>query len=552
MRLLAYYISHTFVNSLKKLFRTWVIIFFAIIVVFGIIGAVIGGVASVLIPGSDQEISSEEETQEGNPSTGSYEIESKVFLNQEDSLPRQITEVSISLIILILTLLNLYGGEKSGSQIFTMADVNFLFAAPKKPQSVLLFKIILKMGTALLGSVYLLFQLPNLILNLGLGVKAGICFIIAFVLLLMFVKLLSIFTYTITSTNTKYKRYIRPTVLFFSGIILTIFVVIMKITEKSPLDVAVTLFASKWNNYIPMVGWIRGFAISAMYDDNRMLLIYAGLTVAGILLLILIIWNYKADFYEDALTGAAEMSERLETAKSGNSYRKKYSDKLTREGIGHGKGANVFLMKQLYNRRRFAKFGFFTITMVYYFAICMVVSVVTLKYAQTTGITLLVGILLANVFFRSLGNPIELETTHNFLYIVPETAISKISFSVLAGSVESFLDLIPGYLVASIVLQNGILRSSLLFIWILSFDFLLSSSAVLIEMLLPSSLHDVIKGLLAILLKLIVVIPFLSILAISAYLEMAIPGIILSAILILAMGSIFLLLSSLTLHRGKI
>ena len=35
MNLLAYYISHSFINQIKKLFRTWVVIFFLICVLAG-------------------------------------------------------------------------------------------------------------------------------------------------------------------------------------------------------------------------------------------------------------------------------------------------------------------------------------------------------------------------------------------------------------------------------------------------------------------------------------------------------------------------------------
>ncbi len=553
MRLLAYYISHTFINSLKKLFRTWVVMIFAIIVVFGIIGGVIGGLAGVFISDSVQNTSSSEEVTEekSGDDTGSLEFEIKGLTIQEETVRKQVAEMSILAVIVALTLFNIYGGDKSGCRIFTMADVNFLFTAPKKPQSVLLFKTILQMGAILVGAVYLLFQLPNLILNLGLGIKAAICFLIAFVFLLMFVKLMSILTYTVSATNIKYKKYVRPFVLGVIGIIIAVFMMTMAVTQKSPFDAAVMLFTSKWSNYFPMIGWIKGFAVCAMYDSDSMMFLYAGMIIAGILLLVLTIWNIKADFYEDALTGASVMQERAEDVKTGKMPAQKRSEKIIRDGIGHGTGANIFLFKQLYNRKRFAKFGIFTRTMIYYLSVCILVSVISLKLIHTTGIAILGGIILVNVFFRSFGNPIELETTQNYLYMVPETAISKISFAVLAGIADTCFDLIPGYVIASIILKGGILKSILLFVLILSMDFLLSSSTVFIEMVLPSSLHDVIKGLLAMLLKVIVVIPFLSVLAAAAFMGMLNTGMILSVVLILIMAIFFLFLSSLTLHRGR-
>ena len=54
-----------------------------------------------------------------------------------------IVEMVTGGVVILITLVSLAGGDKSGSKIFTMADVNFLFPSPKKPQSVLMFRVVL-------------------------------------------------------------------------------------------------------------------------------------------------------------------------------------------------------------------------------------------------------------------------------------------------------------------------------------------------------------------------------------------------------------------------
>ena len=555
MRLLAYYISHTFINSLKKLFRTWVIFVFVFIILLG----VIGGLAGVVISNLAQNSFVSEEVDEDADNEDNHEYEINVGYQhkiqeptlQEKEMRMNIVEMVVLAVIVSITLFNIYGGDKSGSQIFTMPDVNFLFTAPKKPQSVLLFKTILQMGAILAGSIYLLFQLPNLILHLELGVKAAICFLITFVFLLLFAKLMSILTYTVTATNIKCKKYVKPFVLGVVVAILALFMITMTVLQKAPFDVAVMLFTSKWSNYFPMVGWIKGFAVSGMYGNHKMLFSYAGMVICGIILLVFAIWHIKADFYEDALCGAAVMQERAEAAKAGKILTRKRSGKIARDGIGRGFGANIFLFKQLYNRKRFAKFGVLTGTMVYYLSACLLISVICLKLIHTSEIAILGGIIMVNVFFRSFGNPIELETTQNYLYMIPDRAISKISFAVLAGIVGTGLDLIPGYVIGCIILKGDFLESILFFALIVSMDFLLSSSAVLIEMLIPSSLHDMIKGILAMILMVMVAVPLLIVIAITAILGIVNTGIMIATVLDLILGFFFLLMSSLTLHQGK-
>ena len=60
-RLLLYYVGHTFINSIKKLFRTWVIIFFLVCFGIGIVPGVGGGIIGAMI---DDEISGDTEDSE--------------------------------------------------------------------------------------------------------------------------------------------------------------------------------------------------------------------------------------------------------------------------------------------------------------------------------------------------------------------------------------------------------------------------------------------------------------------------------------------------------
>ena len=60
-RLLLYYVGHTFINSIKKLFRTWVIIFFLVCFGIGIVLGIGGGIIGAMI---DEEMSGDTEDSE--------------------------------------------------------------------------------------------------------------------------------------------------------------------------------------------------------------------------------------------------------------------------------------------------------------------------------------------------------------------------------------------------------------------------------------------------------------------------------------------------------
>ena len=151
MRLFGYYAWHSFVNQLRKLFKTWVLIFLVICMA---VGALIGVGAAMLddASGEDEEIVESEIIEEEPGTMEKLGIE-----------PEEFVELIVGGIILVVFVFQAISADKNGSKIFLPADVNLLFSSPMKPQSVLLFRLMTQLGTSILASVYLLFQLPNLV-----------------------------------------------------------------------------------------------------------------------------------------------------------------------------------------------------------------------------------------------------------------------------------------------------------------------------------------------------------------------------------------------------
>ena len=166
MRLFGYYAWHSFVNQLRKLFKTWVLIFLVVCIA---IGALIGFGAAMLddAAGEDEEIIDSEVIEEEEPG-----IQEQLGIE-----PMELVELIVGGVILAVFVFGAISADKNGSRIFLPADVNLLFASPMKPQSVLLFRLMTQLGTSILASVYLLFQLPNLVLGLGLSIWVALAMI---------------------------------------------------------------------------------------------------------------------------------------------------------------------------------------------------------------------------------------------------------------------------------------------------------------------------------------------------------------------------------------
>jgi pimeloyl-ACP methyl ester carboxylesterase len=84
----------------------------------------------------------------------------------------------------------------------------------------------------------------------------------------------------------------------------------------------------------------------------------------------------------------AELLAAAQSEKAGVTVirrKKDRSDKLRRDGMQHGSGANVFFYKAMYNRFRFAHFGIFTKTSETYLFAAVAVSVLCRFVIQAEG-----------------------------------------------------------------------------------------------------------------------------------------------------------------------
>jgi len=432
-----------------------------------------------------------------------------------------------------------------------MADINFLFTAPKKPQSVLLFRVLLQMGTILVGSIYLLFQLPNLIFNLGLSATAAILILLAWVLTLVFGKLISVCTYTITATHVHLRKYVRPFTLAIIIAITALIYITMQFKNLNIYEAGALLFTSKISRWIPMWGWIKGFVMYAI-EGNYMASFISLLGVAaGCALFAWIIWNFKADFYEDALSHASKNQEKVEAMASGKRIARKRSQKVKREGLDRGEGASIFLFKSIYNRKRFAKLGIFTSTSILYFLLCISISVVTRVSFASDNIAVLAFVIFAYVFFRNFGNPIALETESNFIYIIPENPRKKIWYAILAGVYDTALDITPWFIIASIILQINPITSALWILLYISVDLMASSTGLFIEMCMPTQLVPAIKAIFQMSLKIFALVPTIIVLIIGVATSNQQVALVSTIIFNTIIGSILILPSASFLHSGR-
>ena len=556
MRLWGYYALHTFINTIKKIFKSKVMI---VILCSFLIGGVVGGSVGFISSLVEDQAQTESSVSKDDKTNDPAQMEEDFMTVHADAIRESIPAATM-ILLLVVVLWGIYGGSKKGSDFFLMADANILFAAPLKAQTVLMFRLSFQMLALLFFTFYLIFQVPSMKLILGLDNFAIVAIFLAWGMLLFMSKLISVFTYTLTATYEHLKKYVVPFVFAVGLLVVAATGAVYISTGNDYMATLRLTYGADWSNYIPVFGWYKAMVMNAINGHVFASLGYMALNLVFLIALVWGIWHIKADFYEDALAGAQKRDDMTKAALEGRNINKdkKQSAKRTQK-LEHkvrksyelkGWGASVFLHKSILNRRRFSKFGFVTNTLLLYLAIGGL-GAAFMAYKTDLREISVVGLIMAlTLFFRNFGNPIEIESSHNWLFLVPEDPYKKVLYAILAGSVDCVLDLLPGIVVATVILRGNPLMALLWLATLVSMDFMFSCFGLLLQAILPSSAMDVVKSMLQMMLRAFIIVVIVIAFAIGTVLQGLALGAVFCMLTSLAVGTICFIVYPSLLHRG--
>ncbi|MBO4913957.1 MAG: putative ABC exporter domain-containing protein [Oscillospiraceae bacterium] len=538
MRLFGYYALHSFLNQLKKIFKTWVLVFILVCALFGgLIGYGAARIAQTAEENAPQEQT--EEQKEDKPS----------FFEKNGVDGMEMVELIGGFVILGILAYEALSADKNGGKLFLPADVTLLFASPMKPQSVLLFRLMTQLGTSVFLAVYLMLQIPNL-MNAGLSLWGSIAAILSFCLTILVGKFLQVLLYLLCSAHPKLKGNLQRIIYALLGLVFAAFFFSWKTRGGEWINAAVDFFCAPATRFVPVWGWLKGFFMFASENNTGGMLLCLALIVLTVAALTWANSAVKADFYEDAMTKSEEVAELLATAErqreGGTAFKKRKKDrseKLRRDSMTHGEGANVFFFKSLYNRFRFAHFGIFTKTAeAYLFSAVGVWALCRFVFETDPALPSVLTLAVA-AFFRALGNPLDEDTKMGFFILIPESMSSKLFYSLLGGTVNCALDMLPALI--AVVLLTG-MNPLLALGWLLfavSVDFYSTTVGVFIGLSVPVAAGKNVKQLVQIMFVYFGLLPDIAIMAIGIAMKHTLLAAIAAAVLNVLLGLIFFALS---------
>lgn len=492
MRMYLYYAWHSFLGVIRKLCRTWVAVLIIVCIAFGL---VVGLVAGALDDAFTDE-GAVTQTAEEAPYEEEIELDMELLPVSVERDLLAIGELVAGAVVLVVLGINVFTGEKSGSNIFILADVNLLFPSPRKPQSVLLFKLGTRLFTYLFITLYIGLQMTNL-LNAGFPPALVVSLLPTWFFLLVFGQLLSVLIYTLSATREGVRRFIRPTVYVIAGAAVLAFFLYARTSGQDLWTAAKAFFNAPASRFVPIWGWIKAIPFLAVEGNWLWLGIDAGVLILTTVLMVRFIWSMDADFYEDAL-GYAEKLDRAtrEAAENGKGFariRKTERKTKDREMALSGEGAVVYFRKAIFNRFRLATLRVFTKTGILYLFIAAAGGAFGRFVVGSDSVYFMVLPLLLAVFIRSFGNPIVEDSNKPFFLLIPEKTAKKVFWSHLGGTANTLLDLIPALLLGWALLGSDPLWILMWSVVLVTVDFYAASFGVFTDFILPDSIPKQVK-----------------------------------------------------------
>lgn len=553
MRLFGYYALHTLINQIRRLFRSWVILFILVCAILGGAIGFLGGTAADKLQNQQvtEETVSEEDDQNQKPSDAFEHVMDAAGMEKAEL-------VHLAMSAAILVILIYYILQVDGVTIFLPADVSLLFSSPLKPQSVLIFRLFARMGLSVFFVIYLAFFILPTLPIVKAGAIGSSLFILSWILVFTLAKLLQVALYLFTEDRPIVKRNLRPGVLALAVVLVGL---VCLSSKRKGISVAASfdqILNGRGSNWFPIYGWLKGAMLSSMTGNIRIASLFVLLSILATAGFLVLIYHMKADFYESAMEKTdqlAEKMEKIQESRDGLSVkRKKKRSQADRErkGIRHGFGASVFFFKEMYLRFQGRGYGIITKTSLTYLAAAGIGGYLIHAQWNRNGTIAALLILTLLVFWRSLGNPLGQDTRMAFYQLIPESPWKKLFFSLLAGTVDSFLDLLPAMILIGILFWPDPLLLLIGMGLLLSTDLYATLVSTFLDASIPRSIDKTVRQLVQIVFIYFGMMPDLVVLVLGLVNDHLMEGLIVCFLLNLTISAIFFAVTPLVMEDRKV
>lgn len=348
---------------------------------------------------------------------------------------------------LLMFVLTAKRGFDAGATLFSQADVNLIFTAPIKPQTVLFFGLIQQMGTSLMLGFFILFQYTWLHQMYGLSMPILCLIILGYAVTVFLAQLTAMVLYCLISSDEK--RSVPLKILFYGLLVLYGFWVLSGLLpDPSLLPGSLVALGNHWVTHLfPVAGWVSAILAGAITDSSFMILEGSLLCLIYFGLLVCLVIFTHADYYEDVLQTAESNYSAITAKKEGRSTEAAPKRvRLGRVGLEGGAGASAFYYKHKIENRRSRIFILNGQSL--FFIVLVIISSFFMKDAGIWGIF---GFSTYIQIINISTNRLSRELTKPYIYLVPEPSMKKLLYCLKESVSGTVLEAILLYIPISLI-----------------------------------------------------------------------------------------------------
>lgn len=420
--------------------------------------------------------------------------------------------IHLALVALGLFFLTIYVGSglSTGSTLFSMSDVGFLFTAPISSKKILLYGLLSTFGRSLLSSVFIIYQVFNLRFNFGFGSSEIIALLVAYTVMVLIGQLLSIAIYLFTNGKPQRKRLVK-TLMIIGGIGLAIVLYITYIQEARSIKNALYSVAdSGWIGYIPFGGWAL-MLFKGLLEGHVLNIVLSTVFFLGTgLAVILTLASGKADYYEDVLVSTEYIFKTQLAMKEKKTTVHAVANEKNRKRVKEGQrlkgtGVKAIIQRQLLELRRRNRIPFIN---GYTIMASLIAAVVGAKAGGSTGAAFgMFGFLVYMQYFLTLFNPLSTEIKSPYIFMIPEPARKKVLAASLVSFIKPCVDALIIFTVFAVAGGTDPLSALLLAIGYAAAGSIFIGLAIINQRIIEGQPNIFLKAILGILVLVFIIVP---------------------------------------------
>jgi hypothetical protein len=372
-----------------------------------------------------------------------------------------------------------YKGFGNGASLFTMPDVNLVFTAPFRQLSVLFYGLCRQLGASLMVGLFIIFQYAWLSSAFNISYGVVLLILLGYAATVFLAQVTAMVIYAYSSADDGRKRRMK---IAYIGIILAFaaYIAVSALDDRTQvLHNAVAAVNGPVAGLFPVSGWTGRVIEGVLMGSAGEIILGAGLYIAFLALLIILITYGKQDFYEDVLKSTEIAQSAITASKEGRLAEAAPSRvKVGKTGIGRGIGASVFYYKHLLENRR-SRLLILEPARLIYAAIIIVMAVFT----KGMGIfSVFTTATIFQIFIVALGR-FNKELTKPYIYLIPEPPLKKMLFALAESLPSAVLESLIVFIPVAVIQGASPLDTALCIIARLSFTLLFTSVNIAVERL---------------------------------------------------------------------